>query len=555
MPADPAADATDDEASARMTWATACMRWWRLAALAGLAVLCLPLAAAPDTAGPPYRLGVFPYTAPRQTIDFYGPVAAAMGAALGRAVRLESAPSFPDFSRAMDEQRYDIALVQPFDVLGTVERLGYVPVAQLAVPLVSQLYVRDDSRFRSIDDLRGTTLAMPPPQTASARLTLRALFDHRLVPGRDLQVRYFNSHDSCLQQVWAGAASACGTARPPVQVFEQRMQARLRAIHDTPSVPHVMFVAHPQRVSAAQRAVLQALLVGWRDDEAGRALLKNLGFPGFVAPRMADYDVMRKFDPLPTPVATDPALGDTLRLGVFPFLAARQLAENFGPALPRLGRAAGRPVRLRTATSFGSFIEAVERRAYDVIVLQPFDYVLAAQHGYQPLAGMTERLQGSFFVLEDSPARSMADLRGLTIAMPPADAAQSRLGLHALLAAGMKPGTDVKVDHRLTHDSCLQQVKSGQAAACVTTPLTLTMVAPSLAAGLRAVGQTGSVPGILFMAHDRLPADMRARLATEITGWKDSSEGQAVLRALRLGPMGPVVEQDYRRLTLQAGTR
>ncbi|MBA4177694.1 MAG: hypothetical protein C0505_14230 [Leptothrix sp. (in: Bacteria)] len=531
------------------------LRWWRRALTAGLAALALPLSAAPGNADPPLRLGVFPYMAPRQTVDFFGPVAAAMGAALGRAVRLESAASFPDFTRAMDDRRYDIALVQPFDVLDTVERLGYLPLAQLGVPLVSQLYVRDDSRYRSLDDLHGTTVAMPPPQTANARLTVRALFDHRLVPGRDLQVRHFNSHDSCIQQVWAGTTSACGTSPAPVQVFERRMQARLRAIHDTPPVPHVMFVAHAQRLSAAQRAALQALLVGWKDSEAGRALLKNLGFPAFAAPRLADYEVMRNYDPISAPVVTDPTLGGMLRLGVMPFLAARQLAEQFGPALPKLTRGAGRPVQLRTASSYGSFAEAIERHDYELILIQPFDYAFAARHGYRPLVGMVNRLQGSFFVSEGGPVRAVTDLRGKTVAMPPAGSALGRLGLQALRDAGLDPDADVRVDHRHTHDGCLQQVKSGQAAACVTTPITLAIVHPSLSAGLRPVGQTSSVPGVLFMVHARVPADMADRLSAEIIGWKDSSEGQAVLRAMRLGRFGPVVEQDYLRLTLNAGPR
>jgi phosphonate transport system substrate-binding protein len=516
----------------------------RMLLLAATGTLPWPLRAGADGA---YALGIFPYLAPRQTLDFFGPVAAWMGAALGHPVRLTSAASFPDFSRALAEQRYDIALVQPFDVLQAVEQYGYLPLAQLSVPLVTQIYVRDDSPYHRIEDLRGTTVAMPPPQTANARMSLRALLDHQLVPGRDLELRYFNSHDSCIQQVWAGIASACGTAKPPIQIFEQRMQARLRPIYDTPPIPHVMFVVH-SRVPAPQRERLQALLLGWKDDAAGRALLKNLGFPGFVAPRLAEYEVLRHYDPGGDDVVTDTRLGTTLRLGVYPFLAPRLLAERYAPSLPRLGRAAEMPVQLRTASSSGAFIEALSRHAYDIAVIQPFDYALATQQGYRPLAGMRAPLQGRFFVRTDSAIHQVADLRGKVVAMPPPEAAQSRLGLQALRDTGLTPGRDVTVDHRRTHDACLQQVQLQAAAACVTTPLALRLVAPSLAAGLRAVGRTAEVPGVLFMAHERVPLAMREHLAAEIIGWKDSDDGRRILRSIGIGDFVAVDAKAYEAL-------
>ena len=206
----------------------------------------LPLQAAPTETPASYRLGIFPYMAPRQTVEFYGPVAASMEAALKHPVRLESVQTFSAFSRALEKQNYDIALIQPFDYPSVVEQLGYIPLAQFAVPLVTQFYVRDDSRYHSIEDLRGSTIAMPPEPAANTRMALRALHDNQLIPGRDVEIRYFNSHDSCIQQVWAGTASACGTAKPPIQIFEKRMQAKLRAIYDTQSIPHVLFVANPR---------------------------------------------------------------------------------------------------------------------------------------------------------------------------------------------------------------------------------------------------------------------------------------------------------------------
>ena len=259
------------------------------------AILALPLQAASEVTPPAaLHLGIFPYMAPRQTVEFYGPVAANIQAILNQPVKLESAPSFTEFKLEMVMRQYDIALIQPFDYPVVVEKMGYIPIAQMSVPLITQFFVRDDSNFKTIEDLRGSTIAMPPAQSANAIMAVRALFDNKLTPGTAVEVNYFNSHDSCLQQVWAGSASACGTATPPVLLFEQRMQAKLRAIYDTPPIPHILFVASP-RVSAENRAKLQQLITGWNKTENGRAILKGLGFPGFVVAKPAEYAMMRNY--------------------------------------------------------------------------------------------------------------------------------------------------------------------------------------------------------------------------------------------------------------------
>jgi phosphonate transport system substrate-binding protein len=512
------------------------------------ALMALPLQAAPAEAPPAsYRLGVFPYMAPRQTVEFYGPVAASMQAALQHPVRLESVPTFAAFGRALAQNSYDIALIQPFDYPVVVEKLGYVPLAQFAVPLVTQFFVRNDSRYRKIEDLRGTTIAMPPAPAANTRMALRALYDNNLIPGADVTVRYFSSHDSCIQQVWAGTASACGTAKPPILVFEKRMQAKLRAIYDTPPIPHIMFVANP-RVPAEQRAKLQALIIGWSTTEDGRAMLKNLGFPGFVAPKPTEYAVMHNYDPVGAIATPALAAGKELVMGVFPFLAPRQLAQNFAPMLPALSKSAGTPIHLRTATSFDSFSDAMAAATYDIVVVQPFDYAAASGHGYLPLAGMNEQLQGSFFVRNKSAYKQIADFRGKVVAMPPIDAAQSRLGRHALLQAGLKPGRDVTIVYRKTHDSCLRQVQQGRAAACVTAERSLGMVPEEVSRGLRAVGLTEKIPGVVFMAHTRLPAKVREQLQAELVSWKDSDDGRKILQALGFGDLVPVNPDDYQHM-------
>jgi ABC-type phosphate/phosphonate transport system substrate-binding protein len=277
-------------------------------------------------------------------------------------------------------------------------------------------------------------------------------------------------------------------------------------------------------------------------------MLKRLGFPGFIAPKPAEYAMMRNYDPSSRITNAASAHTGELVLGVFPFLGSRQIAQNFAPVLPALGKAAGAPVYLRTASNFDNFGIAIAAANYDIAIVQPFDYARAVEHGYQPLAGMKNSLQGTFFVLDKSPYQQISDFRGQVVAMPPPEAAQSRLGRHALMQAGLKPGRDVTINYRNTHDSCIQEVQRGAAAACVTADITLQMLPKELSRSLRMVGQTEKVPGVLIMAHERLPATMREKLQAEIIAWKDSDEGRKILQSVGFGDFVTIKAADYRHL-------
>lgn len=510
-----------------------------------IALLALPVQAASiDTMTESYRLGIYPYMPPRQTVELYGPVAASIQTELNHPIKLESMPSFPEFMLGLKKHQFDIAFIQPFDYPEVVEKLGYIPLARIAAPLVAQIFVREDSPYRNIEDLRGTKIAMPPEQAATSRMTLRALLDNHLIPGTDVEVHHFNSHDSCIQQVWAGKASACGTALPPVLVYEHRMQAKLRSIYDTRAIPHALFVANPQ-IPAAQRARLQQLITGWSTTESGQSILKNLGFPGFVAAKPAEYAIMRNYDPAASVKKNTRTEKKNLLLGVFPYLNSRQIAQHYAPALLALSAAINKPIHLQTAKTYNAFNFSMSAGKFDIVMVQPFDYARASRYGYLPLAGLKNPTWGEFYVLKDSPYRQISDLKTHIIAMPDKTAAISRIGIYTLRQAGFNPDSDVTIDYRANHDSCLQQVQSKFAAACVTSPLTLNILPREASNKLRSIGRTMAIPGPLFMVNKRLPAESRAQLLGEINSWKNNESGRKILDSIGFGELSTANSHDY----------
>jgi phosphonate transport system substrate-binding protein len=508
--------------------------------------LSLPLQATPENPAPDsYRLGIFPYMAPRKIVELFGPISTNMESTLKHPVKLESTTSFQDYRHLLEEQKLDIAMIQPFDYPKVVDEYGYLPLARQDEPLITRFMVREDSKYHSLKDLQGTTIALPPEPSANARMSIRALYDNKLIPGRDITVTNFKSHDDCLQQVWIGEASACGTSSSPLLVFEKRMQAKLRSIYDTPLIPHVLFVIHP-RVPAESRAKLLQLITGWNKTDDGQAMMKALGFPGFVPAKPADYAVMHNYDTVvatATKVESPPA--EDLVLGVFPYITPRKLTESFAPALPALSNAAGKNVILRTAASYDAFSDATRSAKYDIVLVQPFDYAKAVAHGYLPLAGMKDHLQGNFFVLKESPYKQVSDFKGKLIALPPIDAAHSRLARQALVQAGLVPDKDVTMKYRKNHEACIQLLKSGEAVACATSTRAIGMLSSELTQGLRSVGMTEKIPGVIFMVHKRVPEKEREKFHNEILSWRDSTNGRNILNSIQFGDFISVNIDDY----------
>ncbi|GIX49426.1 MAG: hypothetical protein KatS3mg131_3637 [Candidatus Tectimicrobiota bacterium] len=261
----------------------------------GLALLVLSGQAWPQASPPPaaYTLGVFPYLPPVQLERLFAPLAAALGEAVGRQVRFRTAASFEAFGAALQEQRYDLAFVQPFDYVRIAAAAGYLPLARRRQPLVPLVVVLPASPLRNLLELRGHPVALPPPQAAVSLVFRHALWRVGLVPGRDVTLVYYRSHSSCLHQLLLGGASACVTASPPLRLFEAKRRLQLRVLAALPALPSPLFVAH-RRLPAAERERLRAAILSWHRTPEGRALLQQAGFEAFVAATDADYEVVRR---------------------------------------------------------------------------------------------------------------------------------------------------------------------------------------------------------------------------------------------------------------------
>lgn len=217
-------------------------------------------------------------------------------------------------------------------------------------------------------------------------------------------------------------------------------------------------------------------------------------------------------------------------LGVFPFLPPARLQERFGGYAGALTKALGRYVEFRTRSTFEAFQDEIKAQTYDIIFVQPFDYIIAAdKYGYLPLASANEPLRAIIVVQKSSALQSLNDLRHKTVALPPRSAAVSRLAVSAFERLGMVIDTDVAMLNLRTHMACMQAVLIGKADACATNDVPLRVFALTRDVSFRKLGQSEAIPHGLFAVHKRVPPQDRAIMQRAILELGDSELGRALL--------------------------
>jgi phosphonate transport system substrate-binding protein len=251
---------------------------------------------------------------------------------------------------------------------------------------------------------------------------------------------------------------------------------------------------------------------------------------------------------LQTASAGEPAASKlaAYRLGVFPYVPVLAVDRIFGPVAAQFAEDLGRPVHLKTKSTFARFAEELRKETYDIILVHPFFYVEARdQHHYMPLARLDEPLTAMIMVREDDPIETLADLKGKTIGLPPALAAVSELAKASLLDAGLVPGVDVALEHYRSKPSCLQAVATGRAAACGLPRFALSEIDPNNDLNLRLMYETAPISNFVFAVHARVPESDRIDICKSILAWPFTAKGRTILAGGAWTRFVPARDQDY----------
>ena len=236
----------------------------------------------------------------------------------------------------------------------------------------------------------------------------------------------------------------------------------------------------------------------------------------------------------------------TYIFGVFPYLSPARLDKIYAPVSQQLSDELGHAIRFQTSSTFNIFLGKLKAGYYDFALIQPFWYPLAVDgHDYQSALNMREPFVSLVMVLADSEFHSVEDLRGKTIATPPAFVPVVHMARESLIKLGLEPGKDVFFEDYKTVDSCMQQVLIRNADACIAPPFAPGPFEKAMNVDFRPVHESYSIPNLALVVHKRVPGQLRQALVEAIQGWQATSRGQQLLSEMQTSGFEITRDSDY----------
>lgn len=166
------------------------------------------------------------------------------------------------------------------------------------------------------------------------------------------------------------------------------------------------------------------------------------------------------------------AVAADLKFGILPRLAEKEMRDGFTPLAEYLSKELGRTVTLVIPKDFDTWRKEAEAGAYDFVYTNPYLYVLLKKAvpeteviaiSSEPEVG--DNIKGTIIVKKDSPIKSIAELRGKTVAATdPGSAGAYLVQMKMLSKAGLKKD-DVKVIFEKRRDPVADAVLAGKAEA------------------------------------------------------------------------------------------
>ena len=241
-------------------------------------------------------LGLLPIVSPERLVQRFEPLAHYLTHELDVQVVLETAPSYRDFiKRTAEEGRYDILFTAPhFYYLAQRISRYRVAVRVAGMPMDAVIVVPKASRIFTLDDLRGRKLATPPSLSLGTLLTRDRLISVGGGLAAEITLVETPTHNASPLSTVNGSTDAASLMTPVFRRMAPEIKEQVRVIAKTASTPHMPFSVAPW-ISADLAEAFASAMVETKNTPEGKALLKHLGWPGFVAAEPVEYDAFGSF--------------------------------------------------------------------------------------------------------------------------------------------------------------------------------------------------------------------------------------------------------------------
>lgn len=244
-----------------------------------------------------------------------------------------------------------------------------------------------------------------------------------------------------------------------------------------------------------------------------------------------------------------------LRVAIAAVISPRGTAESYQPLLDYIGSRLGRPIELLQRRTYAEINDLIARGEVDLAFVCTSAYVAGREEfGMQLLAAPQVNGETVYYSLlivpADSPARSMADLRGKVFAFTDPMSTTGRMyPTYLVQQEGATPESFFsRTFFTYSHDDAIRAVAGGLADGAAVDSLVYDFGVrrdPTIADATRVIHRSPpfGIPPVVVGPNVR-PQTV-AELQALLFGMADDAEGRAALAGLDIERFVPVVDEDY----------
>jgi phosphonate transport system substrate-binding protein len=274
-----------------------------LTTLMGLVALVAALAG-PAAAQTPLHLVLTPSQKPTDLLASGEEFARVLGGLAGIPMRATVASDYAAVIEALRNHTADLAFVHPGGyVLASREAKARIVARNLwhgKSSFTSRLYVRKESGFKTVEDLRGKTIAFVDPASSSGYIyPMVLLIQKGLVKNRDpktffREVVFSGAHDASMRALLNGHVDVIASFDNAREQYlkEPAERERIVFVAETPEIPEAG-VAARDGLDPAVVARVRAALLSIKAPAHAELLKRLYEIDGFAPAEDRDYDPVR----------------------------------------------------------------------------------------------------------------------------------------------------------------------------------------------------------------------------------------------------------------------
>lgn len=223
------------------------------------------------------------------------------------------------------------------------------------------------------------------------------------------------------------------------------------------------------------------------------------------------------------------ASAEVLRFGVLNQRSPQLIAQHWNPILAYVSRKSGVALELQIGKTAPDTTAMAVRGELDIYYTNHLFTVERDALGWHVFGrGAGDSIRAAIVVDDDSPLRSLADLRGRRVVFPSPEAF---VGYWVPMDALQRAGVAVQAQFAGNQEGAMAQLRSDAADAAAVNAKVLAEYAQREQLRTRALWTSEPYLDLALMAHPRVPAATVARLRAAFVGMAQDPEGARVLEA------------------------